>query len=176
MKRNNMRAPLIPALFVSFLVLLPLRAASAQPGSARATPRDTTLRADSVAQTDFDPIWRKFQEVMKKNDRKKVAEMISFPFYSSDLAAALRDVIGVGHGPSFTRDEIMKFYDRLFGKEAQKMILSTPTAMPMFDEKNNVDRYIVSIRRDGKGFQWIEFRRDVTTGAWMLARMDSINY
>ena len=170
MKRIHIRSVLLPSV-LALLALAP-HASSAAPSHAVAH----ALLRDSVVQSDFDPVWKKFQEAMKKNDRKKVADMIAFPFYSPDLAAMLHGLIGVGHGPSFSREEILKYYDRLFDKDVQKTIASTLSAMPMFDEQNNVDRYIVSIRRDAKGFQWIEFRRDATTGTWMLARMDSIVY
>lgn len=127
---------------------------------------------DSVKKAaDFTEFWERFKAAVKKNDKKKVASMTNFPFRSYDLMGIIKDL---DHGPSFTREEFLRHFNKLFDKRARQLIaVSTPT--PFTDDDGGITRYAVGISGGKTSTTWIEFWLD-DNGKWWLVGTDNVSY
>jgi hypothetical protein len=139
----------------------------------RASAQETkSVSSDTAVKVDdgFDLFLARFRKAVAANDKQAVAAMTDFPFVSYDFGW----MIGKPkHDPQFTRVEFLKYYNKLFTKQAKYLIaVSTPT--PLTDDDGVVNRYAIGIRSTKNTAIWIQFWRD-DNGAWWLGSTDNVS-
>lgn len=135
------------------------------------------VRYAAVAEPDegadtagFAAFYREFKSAVAARDRKRVASMTHFPFFSYDMASFIRRP---KHEPRYTRAEFIRWFDKLFDARARKLIaVSTPTPLTSDDE---VYAFAVGIRSVGSSTIWVQFSRD-NLGAWKLTGTDNVSW